>query len=312
MKQEICTLDMSTSRNNMKKLLFILLILFAVQVDAQQNPTTDNYLFNPVSISPAYAGQQNGRIQSIYDAQWIGLQGAPRTGSMYFDYMSPNRFAFNVGIIDDQVGPLHMQNLGISTAYHLQVADEMFLSVGIRYTLNHTAVDLMDEFYVDKIDQGIYDIDGPWFQNVDLGGTLYKENWYVGLTMKNMVKQEMYKSNYTARIGHIFAGYRFPIQTDWTLTPSLLLNVTENAPLDANMHLFAEFKSYIGAGLNLSPNDEFGMFLKTKLTGGYHLFYQYNYPLSDLVYITKQSHVIGVAIDFIEDNKVIISPRYFL
>jgi len=312
MKREISTLDMSTSRNKMKKLLSTLLVMAAVQVWAQQNPTTDNYLFNPVSISPAYAGQQNGQLQSIYDAQWIGLKGAPRTGSMYYDYMAPSRFAFNIGLIDDQVGPLHMQNLGISTAYHLQVAKETYFSVGIRYTLNHTTVDLVDEFYVDKIDQSIYDIDGPWFQNVDLGGTLYQENWYIGGTMKNMVRQEMYDANFTARIGHLFGGYRFGLNDYWTLNPSILLNFTENAPMDANLHVFAEYKSYIGGGLNLSPGDEFGMFFKTKLAGGYHLFYQYNYPLSDLVYVTKQSHVIGVGIDFIRDAKTIVSPRYFL
>src|SRR6056300_761542 len=135
MKREISTLGMSTSRNKMKKLLSTLMVMAAVQVWAQQNPTTDNYLFNPVSISPAYAGQQNGQIQSIYDAQWIGLKGAPRTGAMYYDYMSPNRFGFNLGVVDDQVGPMRTQSVGISTAYHLQVADQVYFSTGIRYSI---------------------------------------------------------------------------------------------------------------------------------------------------------------------------------
>src|SRR5210317_1639540 len=103
MRQEILTQDMYTSRNKMKKIFLAIAVLIGSQAVAQQNPTMDNYLFNPVSISPAYAGQQNGQIQSIYDAQWIGLKGAPRTGAMYYDYMSPSRFGLNVGVIDDQV-----------------------------------------------------------------------------------------------------------------------------------------------------------------------------------------------------------------
>jgi len=134
---------MYTSRNKMKKVLTTLAILVGTQVWAQQNPTMDNYLFNPVSISPAYAGQQSGQIQSIYDAQWIGLKGAPRTGAMYYDYMSPSRFGFNIGVIDDQVGPMRTQSLGISTAYHLQIGEEMYFSTGIRYSLGHTAVTLL-------------------------------------------------------------------------------------------------------------------------------------------------------------------------
>ena len=130
--------------------------------------------------------------------------------------------------------------------------------------------------------------------------------------MKNMVSQEMYNSNFTARVAHLFAGYRFAMSENWSINPSVLINATENAPIDLNYHVFAEFKSLFGLGLNLSPNDELGMFMKSKTLGGYQLFYQYNYPLSDLIYVTKQSHVIGVGIDFIRDAKTIVSPRYFL
>ena len=303
---------MYTSRNKMKKIFLAIAVLIGSQVLAQQNPTMDNYLFNPVSISPAYAGQQNGQIQSIYDAQWIGLKGAPRTGAMYYDYMSPSRFGFNLGVVDDQVGPMRTQSLGISTAYHLQVADQVYFSTGIRYSIAKTGVDFTDEFYVDKIDQAIYDIDGPWIQNVDLSGTVYSDNWYVGATMKNMVQQEIYTNNFTARVAHLFGGYRFDLENNWTVNPSVLLNVTENAPLDVNLHAFFEYKESLGAGLNLSPSDELGLFFKADILGGWQLFYQYNYPLSELVYITQQSHVIGVGINVMPERKNIISPRYFL
>jgi len=312
MRQEILTQDMYTSRNKMKKIFLAIAVLIGSQAVAQQNPTMDNYLFNPVSISPAYAGQQNGQIQSIYDAQWIGLKGAPRTGAMYYDYMSPNRFGFNLGVVDDQVGPMRTQSLGISTAYHLQVADQVYFSTGIRYSIAKTGVDFTDEFYVDKIDQAIYDIDGPWIQNVDLSGTVYSDNWYVGATMKNMVQQEIYTNNFTARVAHLFGGYRFDLENNWTVNPSVLLNVTENAPLDVNLHAFFEYKESLGAGLNLSPSDELGLFFKADILGGWQLFYQYNYPLSELVYITQQSHVIGVGINVMPERKNIISPRYFL
>ena len=303
---------MYTSRNKMKKIFFTIAVLIGAQGLAQQNPTMDNYLFNPVSISPAYAGQQNGQIQSIYDAQWIGLKGAPRTGAMYYDYMSPSRFGFNLGVVDDQVGPMRTQSLGISTAYHLQVADKVYFSTGIRYSIAKTGVDFTDEFYVDKIDQAIYDIDGPWIQNVDLSGTVYSDNWYIGATMKNMVQQEIYTNNLTARVAHLFGGYRFDLENNWTVNPSVLLNVTENAPLDVNLHAFFEYKESLGAGLNLSPSDELGLFFKADILGGWQLFYQYNYPLSELVYITQQSHVIGVGINVMPERKNIISPRYFL
>jgi type IX secretion system PorP/SprF family membrane protein len=297
----------------MKKVLILAVtVLFGSFLKAQQNPTIDNYLFNPISIAPSLAGQQNGMIQTIYDAQWIGLKGAPRTGAAYYDYLSPSRFGFNLGIVDDQVGPMTNQNLALTTSYHLQVAKETYLAVGIRYSLSHTSVDLNDAFYVDKLDNEIYNIDGPWFQNVDLSATLYNQNWYVGTTVKNMVTQEMYSHNYTARVAHIYGGYHFEANSQWTITPSLLVNATNNAPLDINLHVYGEFEEKWGIGANLSPADELGIFTLIKLPAHVSLFYQYNYPLSELVYVTRQSHVIGVGFDLIHDAKTIVSPRYFL
>jgi len=312
MKPATLTLDMYTSQNKMKKLLLTLMILVGLQVAAQQNPTMDNYLFNPVSISPAYAGHQDGQVQSIYDAQWIGLKGAPRTGALYYDHLTPNRFGFNLGIIDDQVGPMTTQSIGVTTAYHLQIADDVYFATGVRYTLTHTEVDITDEFYVDKIDQAIYDIDGPWIQNVDLSGAVYNSQWYFGATMKNMVKQEMYNNNFTSRVAHIFGGYKHELNDEWTLSSSFLLNLSANAPLDPNFHFFFEYKDNLGGGINFSPRDEAGMFFKLNVFEGWQLFYQYNYPLSDLVYITKQSHVLGIGIDIKSSQQTLVSPGYFL
>ncbi len=303
---------MFTSRNKMKNLLVIIGIACAGVLQAQQSPTIDNYLFNPISIAPSLSGQQNGMVQSIYDAQWIGLKGAPRTAGAYYDQMTPSRFGFNLGLVEDRIGPMVNQNLGISTSYHLQVAKETYLAVGIRYSLSHTAVDFDDDFWVDKADNEIYSIDGPWYQNVDLSATLYQDKFYAGMTMKNVVRQAIYEHNFTARVGHFYGGYHFEANDQWTVSPSLLVNVSENTPLDVNVHVYGEFMKKWGIGTNFSPGDEIGIFTQVYLPGNWTMFYQYNYPLSPLVYVTTQSHVIGVGMDLIHDAKTIISPRYFL
>jgi type IX secretion system PorP/SprF family membrane protein len=204
------------------------------------------------------------------------------------------------------------QNLALTTSYHLQTGRETYMAVGVRYTLNHTAVDLNDAFYVDKLDNEIYSIDGPWYQNVDLSATMYSDRWYAGATMKNMVTQAIYQHNFTARVAHLYGGYHFDANSQWTVTPSVLVNITNNAPLDINMHVYGEFMQKWGIGANLSPGDEVGLFTLVHMPANVTLFYQYNYPLSELVYVTRQSHVIGVGFDLIQDAKTIVSPRYFL
>jgi hypothetical protein len=90
------------------------------------------------------------------------------------------------------------------------------------------------------------------------------------------------------------------------------LNISANAPLDPNFHFFFEYKDNLGGGINFSPRDEAGMFFKLNVFEGWQLFYQYNYPLSDLVYITKQSHVLGIGIDIKSSQQTLVSPGYFL
>jgi type IX secretion system PorP/SprF family membrane protein len=296
----------------MKKLILPLLgVLLTLTVKGQQNPTVDNYLFNPISIAPSLSGHQTGMFQTIYDAQWIGLKGAPRTSNISYDHLTPQGFGLNINLLDDKVGPMSNQHFALSTSYHLQVSKESHFAVGIRYSLNHTSVDFTDEFYVDKLDNEIYNIDGPWFQNVDLSATYYNPVWYAGATVKNMVHQELYAHNYTAQIVHLYSGVHFDYE-DWRITPSVLINVTENTTLDGNYHVYGEYQKKWGIGMNLSPGDEIGMFTMVQLPANATLFYQYNYPLSELVYITKQSHVIGLGLDIFPGDKTIVSPRYFL
>ena len=278
----------------------------------QQSPTMDNYLFNPIAISPATAGQQVADFQTIYDAQWVGIKGAPRTAAAFYDHQTPTRFGFNLGMIQDKVGPMVTQSLGITTAYHLQLSDRVYLSTGIRYTLAQTSVDILDEFYVDKIDQAIYDIATPWLQNVDLSANLYGDDWFVGLAVKNVVKSEVYLNNYTARVWHVLGGKSFNLNEEYTLKTSMLLNVTENAPVDVNLHSYIEYSEKFGIGLNISPYDEIGLFYMIELPENMRLFYQYNYPLSDLIFITQQSHVLGFGVDLHAKSKSVISPKYFL
>lgn len=308
MKQE----QRTALRNRRTSLLAVALTVCLGTLQAQQHPSLDNYLFTPVAVSPAHAGMQDQDIVSLVDAQWVGIQGAPRTGMISMDYRNLGGLGLNLTLINDQVGPAVTQQAAVSGAYHLPLGSQARLSTGLRLTLGRTAVDLLNENYYDQIDPNIYDLRGPMIANIDLGTTFNTPSYYAGFSFKNVNRAEIYVNNYTAQVLQFFGGYRMPIQGAWSLRTSFLASATTNAPADLNFHAFMEHNETWGLGMHFSPADEIGALLRLNPSNDWNVFYQYNFPLTQLVYLTQSSHVIGVSFNVMPRIESFTSPRLFL
>ena len=290
----------------------LLMCLFTSGLWAQQHPSLDNYLFTPVAISPAHAGMQKQDLISLVDAQLIGVPGAPRTGVLSADFKTQKGIGFNITAITDAVGPMSTGQLAVSSAYHLSVGENTTLSTGIRANLGRTTIDLENEVYYDDLDPSIYTLAGPFIANIDLGTTLNGKNTYFGLSFKNVNRAEIYQNNYTAQILQLFGGYTKGLKNGWNATTSFLATGTTNSPADVNLHVFFSREDSWGWGLHYSPADEIGMMLKIQTAKDWNLYYQYNFPLTDLVYVTRSSHVVGFSFDVQTKVTTITSPRFFL
>jgi type IX secretion system PorP/SprF family membrane protein len=299
-------------RNRLASLATATLLLVTGHISAQQHPSLDNYLFTPVAVSPAHAGMQDQHVVSLVDAQWVGLKGAPRTGLISMDYRNLRGLGLNLTLINDQVGPALTQQAAISGAYHLQINDFAKLSTGLRITVGRTAVDLLDETYYDIVDPNVYNLQGPMMANVDVGTTLNTQSYYMGVSFKNVNRAELYENNYTAQVLQIFGGHRLNLKKNWSLRSSFLASATTNAPADLNFHLFMEHQQKWGLGAHYSPADEAGVILRLNPSRDWHVFYQYNYPLTELVYLTQRSHVIGLSFNVAPRIESFTSPRLFL
>lgn len=299
-------------RNRLAKLATAALLVAATSATAQQHPSLDNYLFTPVAVSPAHAGMQDQHVVSLVDAQWVGLKGAPRTGLISMDYRNLRGLGLNLTLINDQIGPAITQQAALSGAYHLQVNEMAKLSTGLRLTLGRTSVDLLDETYYDLVDPNIYNLQGPFIANVDIGTTLNTQQYYAGVSFKNVNRAQFYENNYTAQVLQIFGGHRLDLKKNWSLRSSFLVSATTNAPADLNFHLFMEHQQKWGLGAHYSPADEVGLLMRLNPSRDWHVFYQYNYPLTELVYLTQRSHVIGLSFNVAPRIDSFTSPRLFL
>ena len=72
------------------KTLFFLLI--PLSVFGQITPITGQYVLNPLTINPAFAGSRGAlNIAALYRKQWTGIEGTPKTLTFSIDAPFSNR-----------------------------------------------------------------------------------------------------------------------------------------------------------------------------------------------------------------------------
>jgi type IX secretion system PorP/SprF family membrane protein len=78
------------------------------EVHSQQNIQFTQYIFNSMSVNPAYAGYKEEWFgQLALRSQWTGWEGAPKTGSFSIDgVLDPTERRHGVGlqVTGDQLG----------------------------------------------------------------------------------------------------------------------------------------------------------------------------------------------------------------
>src|SRR5690554_7629071 len=100
--------------------VIILILLNTFSSNAQQDPQYTQYMYNTQVVNPAYVGSREAlSFGLLYRTQWVGLDGAPKTGS--FTVNSPVSYNMGLGlsIVNDQLGPATETNINIDYSYSI-------------------------------------------------------------------------------------------------------------------------------------------------------------------------------------------------
>src|SRR6056297_724515 len=90
------------------KYLYLLLfcLMFSISGNAQQLPQFTQYMYNTISINPAYAGNRDAiSVVGLHRSQWSGLDGAPSTQTLSIHSPLRNeKIGLGLSIINDKAG----------------------------------------------------------------------------------------------------------------------------------------------------------------------------------------------------------------
>jgi len=302
----------------MKKIYILFAVLFALNSYAQQDPQYTQYMYNMNIINPAYAGSSESvSIGALYRSQWVGIEGAPTTGTLSIHSPVGNRVGLGFSLISDEVGPVSETNAYIDFSYTLPMGTETKLALGLKAgatfhdigTGSVVTLDPGDPFYSQDINETT--------PNVGAGAYFYKPNkYYISASMPNILNATHLDVD-GRKIGseseHLFAatGYVFDLSPNFKLKPHVLAKFAFDAPVsyDANLNLFMYDLVEVGAGYRL--DDSFSGMINFMVSPNLRIGYAYDSIQSDLNIDTSSSHEIFINFDIFLPKKVSRSPRYF-
>ncbi|MCW3789804.1 PorP/SprF family type IX secretion system membrane protein, partial [Plebeiibacterium sediminum] len=218
----------------------LILGLSQAEVKAQQEPLYTQYMFNTVSVNPAYAGTRNAmNVLLLSRLQWAGLDGAPRTYNLTM-HTPLNNYKMGLGfsIVKDTYGPVDNTYFNFNYAYRVNVSENMILSMGIKGGIYNYYVGLNDVFVQNGSDASFSgNYDKKLQPNAGMGLYLYSNKWYAGFSIPKLIQtdlsgDQMTTSNVSDLRRHYFvmAGYVFDLSSDLKFKPSFINKVVEGAP----------------------------------------------------------------------------------
>jgi type IX secretion system PorP/SprF family membrane protein len=301
----------------MKKLYIILAFLFVVQMQAQQDPQYTQYMYNMNVVNPAYAGSYEGvAVGMLYRSQWVGLEGAPKTGTFAIHSPVGKKVGLGLSFISDEIGPVRETNAYADFSYTLPMGANNKLAFGLKAGATFHDIGLGSLELSDADDDLFQDI-SEVTPNIGAGVYFYKPNkYYISASMPNILNATHLDAN-GLNIGsetqHLFAaaGYVFNLSENFKLKPHAMLKTAFDAPtsFDVNANVFMYDIVEVGVGYRLE--DSFSGMINFMVTPRLRIGYAYDAIQSDLDYATSSSHEVFINFDIAFPKRVSRSPRYF-
>jgi type IX secretion system PorP/SprF family membrane protein len=294
-----------------KYLLLTLFCFLHFIVAAQQLPLFTNYLDNATLINPAsintdfFTRDIKNSLSATYRRQWVGLENAPCTQNIKFDYNSSDRnmnFLAGGYLINDKTGPTGFT--GIYGKYGIILSDRVedygfsiALNAGfVQYRLKTSELKLRDgDDIIASNDRTQYYPDaGIGIQYYNTFGGRSNDKFFAGLSIPQLLGLNFdvsdTKGNYSIqRVQHFYGNFGMikNIGDESFLQPMAWIKYVPGAPVNVDLNLRYQFNRVFWMTLGGSTAKVM------HLDAGVSIFKDYNSP-----YLFK----IGYGYDYYYEN----------
>ncbi len=282
--------------------LISLLLLISLEIQAQQDPLSNQYLMNQSMLNPAYNGIHDmANITALTRGQWIGVEGAPYTHTLSMASTISDHSAAGFLFVKDNFGINSTTHIIASYAYRMDLYGNI-LSFGLQggltsYSMNFNKLDAQ----VDgdpAIGEGKY----TQRENTFGFGMMYKtDKYYIGVASprmtENVVQPEgivvsKYLPTYNLSAGFIVTPADF-----FKIKPSVLIRYTkgDDLAIDLNGQILINEEFWLGVSIrNLNTGGVNIIYTSDDI---YHFGYSFNFPFTEVGTTGYGTHELMISID---------------
>lgn len=293
-------------------IVFGLFLMFQ-KANAQQEPMYSQYMFNPLSVNPAYAGSAEVlSITAISRHQWIGFDGAPTTQTLSIHSPVALNLGAGLSLTRDRVGPL--DNLGVtaSASYNIKLSMESKLYFGLSAGVNNVKFGFNNAANTEN--------DPMFFQDMSstkpvFGTGLYflHSRAFAGFSIPDLIASEYDDGGSTwkkERHYYLSGGAIFNLGESLKYRPTTMVKWVPNAPISAELTNTFIIKDFLWLGFMYRLNDALGALVSVQVTEQLRIGYAADFSLNEIGAHNNGTHEIMLNYDF-RFGKKYENPRYF-
>jgi len=297
----------------------------------------NNYILNPALTGI----ENYADVKISHRHQWVGVQDAPITtyltihgplgkkddretatsfhkpgynprGRDYWDDYTAAKPHHGIGlqILDDRTGPLSRFSAYATYAYHLGLSARTSLALGFAAGMSQLNLDRSKLFFDVPVDPAVYSSGELNKIKPDFGAGiwLYSADYFVGFSAQQIIPQKIAFTDKIAPhpgklVPHLFgqAGYRFLLDEDFNLIPSVMMKYVDPLPLQFDFNAKLQYQDFLWIGASLRTYDGFAAMAGLNVSNTFNIGYSYDLTTSKLNTVSKGTHEIIVG--FLIGNK---------
>ncbi len=226
----------------------MLMLTTASGLIAQQDAQYTQYMYNTMSVNPAYAGSRGVlSVVGLHRSQWVGLDGAPITQTLSFNAPIAKRIGIGFSIVNDEIGNGTNQDTYFDGvfSYTIKTSRTDKLSFGLKAGGHLLNIDFnkLRNYNAALNPYTTQDIDRRFSPNFGAGIYYHTQKFYMGLSIPNFLRTEHFNNSgqgttYLARDRmnlYFITGYVFELKSDVKFKPTVLFKAVQGAPLQVDV-----------------------------------------------------------------------------
>ena len=288
----------------MKRLYILIFTIFLFpSLKAQQFPITNQYLINPFSLNPSYAGIE-GTINGFlgFRKDWIDVDGAPETKYLSLSGAIGKKTGMGGTIVNDRTDIFNNLYATINYTFHAKFTEDVRMGLSIIGGLNEKNIDISNSKINDNQDPLLLNINSQHGLSTFAGAAIlfraygadigfhapliWESSTYFGENSKIKYKLDNYY------IGHL--SYDLKLNDDWSVKPTGILRVAQNSPVNWEAALMANYKDQVWVEGIYRKNSIIGIGAGAALNERIVFNYTYEFGSNGMINASSGTHEITI------------------